>query len=244
MLKDDMIRYRRWPHGHRKKTYKFLVRALDRQIDMNIRDKNYAALQGKSNAAPAAAKKKVCKAFLRGECKDRNCPHKHPDGKRGSRAPSAATPPTTGGPPRAAGRREGRGRDRSQGRGNGKGNGKGQDRSGSPTHDKDGKQKACKFWAMGKCERENCGYSHVPADKGKKANTPTGQASDARKGGGAEGRKRSTSRQSKTPCRNFAAGNCTYGDKCIFVHDGAAGVRPAAKGAAKAAAKAAAKTAS
>ena len=47
MLKDDITRYRRWPYGYKKKTYKFLVRALDRQIDMNIRDKNYAALQGK-----------------------------------------------------------------------------------------------------------------------------------------------------------------------------------------------------
>ena len=100
-------------------------------------------------------------------------------------------------------------------------------------HDKDGKQKACKFWAMGKCERENCGYSHVPADKGKKA----GQAAGPSKEGG---RKRSTSRQSKTPCRNFAARNCTYGDKCIFAHGNAAGGRPAAKAAAKAVAKAAA----
>jgi len=127
-------------HGHRKKTYKFLVRALDRQIDMNIRQKNYAALQGKSNAAPAAAKKKVCKAFLRGECKDKNCPHTRPDGRKGSRATSAATPPATGGAQRTAGGRGGRGRDKSQGRGNGnKADGKGQDRSGSPTHDQDGK---------------------------------------------------------------------------------------------------------
>ena len=149
MSKGDVTRYRRWPRGHRKKTYKFLARALDRQIDMNIRDKNYAALQGKSNAAPAAAKKRVCKAFLRGECNDRNCPHKHPDGKKGSRAPSAATPSATGGAQSTAGRRERRDRDPSRGRGKGnKADGKGRDRSASPTHDKDGKQKACKFWAM------------------------------------------------------------------------------------------------
>jgi len=119
MLKDDMVRYRRWPHGHRKKTYKFLVRALDRQIDMNIRDKNFAALQNKSNAAPAAAKRKVCKAFLRGECKDANCPNKHPDGKKGSRATSAATPSATGGAQRTAGGRGGRRREMSQGSGRG-----------------------------------------------------------------------------------------------------------------------------
>ena len=166
--------------------------------------------------------------------------------QRGSRATSAATPSAAGGAQRTAGGRGGRGRDKSQGSGKGKrANGKGQDRSGSPTHDKDGKQKACKFWAMGKCERENCGYSHVPADKGKKAGNPaSGQASGARQDGAAGGRKRSTSRQSKTPCRNFAAGNCTYGDKCIFVHEDAANGRPAAKAAAEAAAKVAAKTAS
>jgi len=90
MLKDDLTRYRRWPRGHRKKTYQFLIRALDRQIDMNVRDKNYAALQGRSNAAPAATKKRVCKAYLRGECKGKNCPHKHPKDKKGSRAPSGA----------------------------------------------------------------------------------------------------------------------------------------------------------
>ena len=45
MLKDDVTRYRRWPRGHKKKTYQFLIRALDRQIDMNVRETNYAALQ-------------------------------------------------------------------------------------------------------------------------------------------------------------------------------------------------------
>jgi hypothetical protein len=230
MLKDDVTRYRRWPRGHKKKTYKFLIRALDRQIDMNVRDRNFAALQGKSTAAPAADKKKVCKAFLRGECKDKECPLKHPKNKKGSRAPSAAAPPTVGGAQRTADTIGRGGRDRSQSRG--KGSGKGRDRSTSPTHDKDGKQKACKFWALGKCERENCGYSHIPADRGKKA----GRANDAQKD---KERKRSSSRQSKTMCRNFAAGKCTYGDKCIFVHgDGASG-RLAAKAIAKAVAKAA-----
>ena len=146
--------------------------------------------------------------------------------KKGSRASSVATPPSAGGPQRTADGRRNDGRDKSQGRG--KSNGKGRDRSTSPTHDKHDKQKACKFWAMGKRERENCGYKHVPADEGKKA----GQAADAQK---EDKRKRSSSRQSKTPCRNFAAGKCTYGDKCIFVHVEAASGKPAAKAAAKAA---------
>ena len=231
MLKDDMTRYRRWPYGYKKKTYQFLVRALDRQIDMNIRDKNVAALQGKPAAAPAPAKQKVCKAFLRGECKNKECPRKHPKNGKGSRAPSAATPPVDGGAVRTAERKQGSGRDKSRDRS--KGRGKGDDKTVSPTHDKDGKQRPCKFWALGKCERENCGYSHAPADKGKKA----GQTTQPSKEGG---RKRSTSRQSKTPCRNFAAGNCTYGDKCIFAHDKSAGAPPSPKSAAKAKAKAAA----
>jgi len=143
MLKDDITRYRLWPCGYKKKTYKFLVRALDRQIDMNIRDKNFAALQGKSTAAPASAKQKVCKAFLRGECKNKECPLKHPKGKKGSRAPSAAVPSATGGAQRTADRRNNAGRDQSRGRSNSRGAGK--DRGTSPTHDKDGKQKTCKF---------------------------------------------------------------------------------------------------
>jgi hypothetical protein len=40
-------------------------------------------------------------------------------------------------------------------------------------------------------------------------------------------------------CRNFAAGKCTYGEKCIFAHGDASGGIPAAKAAAKAVAKAA-----
>jgi len=225
MLKDDVIRYRRWPYGHKKKTYKFLIRALDRQIDMNIRDKNFAALQGKSTAAPAPNRKKICKAFLRGECKNKECPFRHPKNDKGSSAPSAAVPTTAGGD-------RGRSQSRDKGKGKGKGKGQSRDRSTSPTHDKDGKQRPCKFWASGKCERENCGYSHAPADKGKKA---SGSGSSPKSGD----RKRSSSRQSKTLCRNFAAGSCSYGDKCLFAHDHAASSKPAAKAAAKAVAKAA-----
>ena len=126
--------------GTQEKTYQFLIRSLDRQIDMNVRDKNYAALQGRATAAPTPKKTRVCKAYLRGECNDRNCPRAHPDGKKGSKATSAATPQASGGTQRAAGRQENRGRSQSQGRGKGKGKGKGKARSASPTHNAAGLQ--------------------------------------------------------------------------------------------------------
>lgn len=86
-----------------------------------------------------------------------------------------------------------------------------------------GKGPPCKFWAENRCMKgDACPFSHGgagPAAGGKAVGKGWEQSSKGWKGGGAPAAKGT----SAVPCKFYAAGTCTKGESCPFMHGGGGG---------------------
>ena len=219
-LKEEVAKWRRYPDGHKKKTYDFLVRAWDRQIDFDTRDRNMQHLQTGRRTPAAPGRKKVCKPFLKGTCphRDQSCDKDHPAGQGGTKRTAAPAEVGGGGVATATGGGGGKGKGKDKGKGKGKKEGLG---NRAPIN------KPCHFHILGKCETVGCRFMHVdnPTPEQKAA---AQEYQRSRSSSPAPGRK---------PCRDHAAGHCAMGDNCNFSHDKPPAA-PAPKGKAKAKAKA------
>ena len=200
MLKSDVDHWKRWPDGHPRKTYEWLLDRMKERIDEARTARNEAALNhtlgGGPGVPPAMPGGKVCPFFLKfGKCKFGDACHMSHD--------------TSGANPKGKGKTKDT--DRPKGpKGGGAGGGGGG--GGNTVNTKGGNPNSkvpCYRNAVGKCTNEKCNFAHRALTKAEE---------EERKKNAAKRSPSPAAPAPKAPCPDWLAGKCVLGKECPLPH--------------------------